>query len=254
MNFADILKYNYAPLAKTIDFILDVGKEALGSPVEIEYAVDLNLAENGLPSFYLLQIKPLLGSIGEYNIDLDKLNKDEILIYAEKSMGNGRLEGISDVVFVKTEDFDKTKTKEIAAEIEVLNKSFVQSKINYILIGPGRWGTRDPFIGIPVNWAQISSAKVIVETSLEEFPLDASLGSHFFHNVTSMNVGYLSIQHNSLNEFIDWNELNIQKTIKESKYLKHIRFNNSLCVVMDGKKRIAVIHKNSCGQVKNDKS
>jgi hypothetical protein len=249
LNFADILKYDYAPLAKTLEFILDVGKEALGSPVEIEYSLDLNPSENGFPSFYLLQIKPLLGNVGEYNIDIGKLEKEEILIYAEKSMGNGQIEGIQDIVFVKMENFNKTKTKEIAQEIDELNKKFVRQKKNYLLIGPGRWGTRDPFIGIPVNWSQISAARVIVETSMENFPLDASLGSHFFHNVTSMNVGYLSIQHNSSNEFIDWNELNQQHVKQETTYLKHIRFPEDVCVVMDGKKRIAVVHKNSCTQI-----
>jgi len=253
LNFANILKYDYAPLAKTLEFILDVGKEALGSSIEIEYAVDLSLSENGLPSFYLLQIKPLMGSEGGYNLNIQDLNKDLILIYAEKSMGNGKVEGISDVIYVKTENLDKTKTKEIAAEIEEMNKQCARENRNYLLIGPGRWGTRDPFIGIPVNWSQISHAKVIVETSLPHFPLDASLGSHFFHNVTSMNVGYFSIQYNSLNEFIDWNELNKQNIVAETDYIRRVRFNEPLCIVMDGKKRIAVVHRNSCRKVTNEK-
>lgn len=246
LNFADILKYDYAPLAKTLEFILDVGKEALGSPVEIEYAVDLNKAGNGLPSFYLLQIKPLLGAIGEYNINPDEISPEDILIYAEKSMGNGRIDDLRDVVFIRNEKFNKIKTKHIAGEIGEINQRLRQESRNYILIGPGRWGTRDPFIGIPVNWSQISGAKVIVETSMEDFPLDASLGSHFFHNVTSMNVGYLSIQHNSRDEFIDYAALNEQKVIEETNYVRHVRFDEPVCVVMDGKKRIAIIHKFSC--------
>ncbi len=245
LNFADILKYHYAPLAKTLEFILDVGKEALGSPVEIEYAMDLKPGENGFPSFYLLQIKPLLGSVGEYNIDREDIEKEEIIILSEKSMGNGKIDGIRDVIFVKNEAFNKTKTQQIAAEIEVMNKKFVKNKKSYLLIGPGRWGTSDPFIGIPVNWSQISAAKVIVETSLDNFPLDASLGSHFFHNVTSMNVGYFSVQHDSSSEFIDWNGLHQQKTMEETTHLKHVYFSDPLCVVMDGKKRIAVVHKKS---------
>ncbi len=252
LNFADILKYNYAPLAKTLEFILDVGKEALGSPVEIEYAMDLTRAENGLPSFYLLQIKPLLGSIGEFNIDMAEMENEEILIFAVRSMGNGRIEGVRDIVYVKNENFDKTKTKQIASEIDRLNKKFLKEKENYLLIGPGRWGTRDPYIGIPVNWSQISAAKVIVETSLKNFPLDASLGSHFFHNVTSMNVGYFSIQHDAANEFIDWGELNNQEAVEETTYLRHIRFPEALCVVMDGKKRIAVVHKSPCCENSNE--
>jgi hypothetical protein len=242
LNFANILKYNFIPLAKTIEFILDVGNEALGSPVEIEYAVDLNKTENGLPSFYLLQIKPMLGSSGEFTIDMNQIDKQSILIYAEKSMGNGRIDDISEIVFVKPESFDKLRTKEIALEIEELNRHMHAEKRNYILIGPGRWGTRDPFIGIPVNWSQISMAKVIIETSMEDFPLDASLGSHFFHNVTSMNVGYLSIQHSSLTEFVDWDEINNQKVIKETRFLRYICFPEPLNIIMDGKKQISIVH------------
>lgn len=243
LNFANILKYNFIPLAKTIEFLLDVGKESLGSSVEIEYAVDLNKAENGLPSFYLLQIKPMLGNIGEYSIDLNQIDKQSILIYAEKSMGNGRIENISEIIYVKPESFDKLKTREIADEIEALNLKMKNKKRNFILIGPGRWGSRDPFIGIPVKWSQISMAKVIIETSLEDFPLDASLGSHFFHNVTSMNVGYFSVQHSSLSEFIDWEEINHQKTIEETNYLKYICFPEPLNIIMDGKKQLSVIHR-----------
>ena len=253
LNFADILKYNYIPLAKTISFILEVGKEALGSPVEIEYAVDLNLSEHGFPSFYLLQIKPLLGSVGDYHIDLDSINREDFILYTSRSMGNGRIEGISDIVFVKTNDFDKTKTRSIAKEVEMINAKLSSEKKQYILIGPGRWGTRDPFIGIPVNWSQISAAKVITEMSLADFPLDASLGSHFFHNVTSMNVGYFSIQHHSYEEFIQWDELNNQECIEETSFLKHVRFPEPICIVMDGKKRIAVVHKNACKQNKKNK-
>jgi len=250
LDFADILKYDYAPLAKTIEFILDIGKEALGSPVEIEYAVDLNKSENGYPSFYLLQIKPLLGSSVEYSINMDKLKREDIIIYAEKSMGNGRIDDLLDVIYVRSDHFDHMKTKDIVGEIEILNKKLLSMGRNYILIGPGRWGTADPFIGIPVNWSQISGAKVIVETSLADFPLDASLGSHFFHNVTSMNVGYMSIQHNSQSEFVDLNYLETQELIEETHYLNHIRFKESVCVVMDGKKRISVIYRNSCEKPK----
>lgn len=242
LNFANILKYNYIPLAKTIEFILDVGKESLGSPVEIEYAVDLNKSANGLPSFYLLQIKPMLGNKGDYQIDLGQINRQSIIIYAEKSMGNGRIDHISEIIYVKPKDFNKLKTREIALEIEELNRAMTLAKRNYILIGPGRWGSRDPFIGIPVNWSQISMARVIIETSLEDFPLDASLGSHFFHNVTSMNIGYFSIQHSSRNEFIDWELIGEQRTIRETPFLKHTGFPEPLTIIMDGKKQISLVY------------
>ena len=242
LNFTNILNYNYIPLAKALEFILDVGKEAMGTPIEIEYALTLSNEPAGLPSFYLLQIKPLVGNAADFSFNLDEIDKQKILIFSEKSMGNGIIEDISDIIFVKRDVFDKTRTKEMVKEIDEMNKQLTAENRNYILIGPGRWGTRDQFIGIPVNWINISAAKVIIEISLADFPLDASLGSHFFHNVTSMNIGYFSIQHNSRNEFVDWNELEKQKLITESKYFKHVRFNKPLNVVMEGKKQYSLVY------------
>ena len=241
VNFADILKYNYIPLAKTIEVVIDVVKEALGSPVEIEFAVDLNKDEFYRSSFYLLQIKPLIGNVTDYEVDLNKIDKDCILLFSEKEMGNGLVDDIEDVVFVDPETFDKSKTLEMADEMERINKEMGENNRRYILIGPGRWGTRDRFIGIPVTWPQISHAKVIVETSLEGFPLDASSGSHFFHNVTSMNVGYFCVQPEISKSFIRYEILKQQPNIRKTEYFTIAHFNKPLEVKMDGKKRIAVV-------------
>ncbi len=241
INFADILKYGYMPLAQSIEVILDVVKEAMGSPVEIEYAVDLTSDENGKPSFYLLQIKPLVGSAQDYEINLDEVDQEKVILSTKKSMGNGKIDYIEDVVFVDPEHFDKTRTKEMTPEIEALNRKLMDEKRHYILIGPGRWGSRDRFIGIPVAWPQICNARVIVELSMEDFPLDASLGSHFFHNVTSMNVGYFSISHKSRVDRINWEVIKGQKLIESTRYFRHVRFKEPLTVVMDGKKRISVV-------------
>ncbi len=241
VNFANILKYNYIPLAKTIDTVLDVVKEAMGSPVEIEFAVDLNKDKEGKATFYLLQIKPMIGNISDYSIDMDEIKKEDILLYTEKGMGNGKIENITDIIYVDRDKFDKSMTQEMAEEIEILNKKMCEENRQYILIGPGRWGTRDRFIGIPVRWPQISNAKVIVETSLEDFPLDASSGSHFFHNVTSMNVGYFSVVQEQSGSFISWDKLNNQELVESSTYFRHIRFKDPVVVKMDGKKRISVI-------------
>ena len=151
---------------------------------------------------------------------------------------------------MKPEKFDKTRTAEIIPEIEAINAEMVKRKRKYVLIGPGRWGTRDRFIGIPVVWSQISNAKVIVEMSLPEFPLDASLGSHFFHNVTSMNVGYFSIQHSSHTSYIQWDILNDQELVEQTGFVRHIRFQDPMCIMMDGKKRISVILKHACATKK----
>ena len=242
VNFANILKYNYIPLAKTIEVILDIISESMGTPIETEFAIDLNKDKEGRASFYLLQIKPLIKNIIETEINIDKIDNDKLLLYSENGMGNGRNQDIRDVVYVDVDRFDKLKTEKIRDEIEEINANMTKEDRQYILIGPGRWGTRDRFIGVPVNWSQISNARIIVEMSMEDFPLDASLGSHFFHNVISMNVGYFSVKHNDLIDYINWDVLKNASTISEKKYVKHVRFEKPLEVIMDGKKRHALIY------------
>jgi len=241
VNFADILKYDYIPLAKSLVEILDIVKEALGTPVEIEFAIDLNRDEDYRASFYLLQIKPIIGAAIDYEINMDEIDRSHILLYSEKTMGNGMINSIRDVIYVDRDTFDKSKTQEIAAEIGAFNQEMIKLNRQYVLLGPGRWGTRDRWIGIPVNWPQICNAKVIIETSLEDFPLDASSGSHFFHNVTSMDVGYFSVQHKSKSTVLNWDILKEQKIVKKRKYVTHVRFRNNLTVKMDGKRRVSVI-------------
>ena len=241
VNFANILKYNYIPLAKTIEVVLDVVEEALGTPVEIEFAVDLTKDSEYRSSFYLLQIKPLIGSSNDYEINRQEINEEKTLLFTEKAMGNGSIDHITDVIYVDVDRFDKARTPEMAEEINALNEKMVKEDRQYLLIGPGRWGTRDRYIGIPVKWPNISNAKVIVETSLEGYPLDASSGSHFFHNVTSMQVGYFSIQQELSGNYIKWDVLKDQKVIQKTKFFNHVRFDKPLEVKMDGKQRFAVV-------------
>jgi len=172
---------------------------------------------------------------------MNQIDREHLVLYSEKTMGNGRIQNIKDVIYVVPEKFDNTKTTEMVAEIEKLNQQMMGQRKQYVLIGPGRWGTRDRFIGIPVAWPQISNAKVIVEISLKDFALDASLGSHFFHNVTSMNVGYFSVNHKSINDVISWDILNKQKLIKETKYFRHVEFEKPITITMDGRKRFSAI-------------
>ena len=243
VNFAYILKYDYFPLAKVLEVVLDIVKGAMGTPVEIEFAVDLNKAGNGKPNFYILQIKPLLGDLEEYNLDLSEVRREELVLYSDRAMGNGRIDGLKDIIFIDPERFDKTRTVEMTGEIEELNNLMKQEDRGYILVGPGRWGSRDPWLGIPVNWNHISNVKVIVEAELPDFKVDPSLGSHFFHNVTSMNIGYFDIPCNSAANFIDWEWLRSHKAAHKSEHLVHLRFEDSLVVKMDGRKRISVVFK-----------
>jgi hypothetical protein len=241
VNFANILQYGYIPLAETIHTLLTTVQESFGSPVEIEFAVDLERTRNGLPSFYLLQIKPLItDQIGKY-FKVDKLEKSEMLLYTRSCVGNGEINDIRDVIYIQNDKFSKLKTIEMAEEIDLLNKRMIEQGRRYILIGPGRWGSRDRFVGIPVNWSQISNAKVIVEISLHNFPLDSSLGSHFFHNVTAMSIGYFSVHHSSATDFICWDVLEGQRLLRQTEYFKHVCFDKPLTVYMDGRNKTSAI-------------
>ncbi len=157
-------------------------------------------------------------------------------------MGNGCVDDIYDIIYVDPRNFDKSKTQEMALEIEEFNARMQEADKKYILIGPGRWGTRDRWIGIPVKWHQISNASTIVETSLDDFPLDASSGSHFFHNVTTMDVGYFTVQPEMSKSYIQYEILEKQKLISNGTYFKHIKFDKPVSVKMDGRKRIYIIH------------
>ncbi len=249
INFANILKYDYIPMAKTLEVILDIVSEAMGSPIEIEFAIDLNKDKDGRASFYLLQIKPLIKNIIDNDISLDKIDNNRLLLYSENGMGNGKITDIYDVIYIDMDRFNKLKTEKMRDEIENLNQEMIRQKRKYILIGPGRWGTRDRFIGIPVNWSNISNAKIIVEVSMEDFPLDASLGSHFFHNVISMNVGYFSVKHNALIDYINWDVLKNSTLITQTQYFRHVRFTNPLEIIMDGKKRASLVYFNEENEV-----
>ncbi|HHI87455.1 MAG: hypothetical protein B1H05_03300 [Candidatus Cloacimonas sp. 4484_140] len=245
VTFADILKYNYFPLAKISEEILDIGEKAMGVPVEIEFAVNLTKDEKKkiYPTFYVLQIRPLTINTDEIYIDPENLNRDELMLYTENGMGNGMIDSVYDVIFADLDKWDKTKTEKMRDGISKMNMRMKAEDRNYILIGPGRWGSRDKFLGIPVKWTDISMAKIIVEAGLEDFVVDSSQGTHFFHNLVSMDVGYFSIPHISDTDSLDWNWLKQQRVIEKTDYFLHIRVAHPLVIKMDGRKGHAVIYK-----------
>jgi CheY-like chemotaxis protein len=241
VNFAQILKYDVFPLAKTLSLILGIVKDAMGISVEIEFAVDLTKA--GKPSFYVLQIKPLLGNLDEYSLDIEGLDRSELLLFTEHAMGNGKVGDISDLIYVDPDRFDRAKTVEITAELDLLNSRLKTEDLHYILIGPGRWGSRDRWLGVPVNWNHISNARIIVEVELRDFKVDPSLGSHFFHNVTAMNIGYFDIPYGSRSDFIDWQWLRRRRPLARTRHLVHLRTERPFVVKMDGRRRISAVYK-----------
>jgi len=245
ITFSSILKYNYFPLAKIISELLEIGEIALGIPVEIEFAVHLKdtSSYNNKPAFYILQIRPLSVNVDAYRIDASQLNKEELLMYTEHGMGNGIINDLTDIIYLDPSKFDKTRTQEMQEEIEKFNNKMAERGKRYILIGPGRWGSRDRFLGIPVRWPQINRAKVIVETGLPDFIVEASQGTHFFHNLVAMNIGYFTIPYISQTDFVDMDWLLKQPISERGEFFVHLEFSKPLIVRMDGKTGLAVIHK-----------
>jgi len=215
----------------------------MGTPVEIEFAVSLDDSDGKIPTFYILQIKPLIREVQNLEISISSTDNDKLILYTDHGMGNGIIEELEDIIYCDPKLFDKTKTVEMAKEIEVVNKFMKENNRKYILIGPGRWGSRDRWLGIPVTWAQISNARIIVEAGLKDFHADASLGSHFFHNVTSMNIGYFTVPYVSEKSFIAWDWLEKQENTKHGEYFVHTKLVKPVKILMNGRKGISVIYK-----------
>lgn len=245
INFANVVKHDYIPLPKTLDAALRTIKQAYGAPFEIEFAIDLSKDRENKATFYLLQIKPLVGKQTVLDVDFSQFDPRDTLLYSSKSVGNGELDDLQDIIYVDPDTFDKMKTVEMVDEIDALNRKMAAQNRYYVLIGPGRWGSRDRFLGIPVNWSQISHARVVVEMSLDDFPLDASLGSHFFHNITSMGVGYLSVNNQSDEDLIDWSHIKSQVILEQTPHFRHVKLGSPLHIIMNGKKGQTLVRKDS---------
>lgn len=242
ITFAGILKYNTFPLPSIVQDILDIGSKGMGCPVQIEFAVDLENATHP-PAFSILQLRPLVPAYEYSRISWDEnIDRKKIFIRSRKALGNGVILGIKDIICVSPDTFDNAKTLEIAKEIGKLNEKFTPFK-PYILIGPGRWGSEDRFLGIPVNWSQISNVKIMVETALKDYNIDPSQGTHFFHNITSLGIGYINIPYGSKDEFIDWDWLNKQKPSKKLKYVTYINLTKPLSIKLNGRRGTALILK-----------
>ena len=233
ITFPSLLKWNTAPAMDLIIDLLKIGEEALGCPVEIEFAINLNKDAQKRHEFCLLQIKPMVvGGIDKIEHN-QNISKDELFCASSIALGNGVISDIKNIIFINPNEFDSSKTKYIAKEIEKIN-NIIPDDEKYLLIGPGRWGSSDPWLGIPVEWSQISKAKVIIEYGMHSFPVDPSFGSHFFQNVTSMRLGYFTIDHKNAEDFIDINWIKKQKPKKTSKYIDWFEIENNLIVSIDG--------------------
>lgn len=240
ITFANILQHDVFPLARILQLVQKYGQGEMRRPVEIEFAVNLNAAEKkGV--FYLLQIRPMVDMKADLNEDLDAIPEEQLLLKSVNSLGQGIMDDIQDVIYVKTEGYSASNNQLIAYDIEKLNKRFLDEGKHYILIGPGRWGSSDTWLGIPVKWPNISAARVIVEAGLTNYRVDPSQGTHFFQNLTSFGVGYFTINAYMNDGLYNQELLNSMPAVEETKYLRWVHFYKPLAVKMNGKKKIGVV-------------
>ena len=211
---------------------LPLGKKALGCPVEIEFAVNIFQENNKPAEFYLLQIKPMVLTTTKI-ISFDKIKKEEIFAQSHITLGNGTTDNIKNLLYLRPDKYDPSQSKKIAKEIEKFNNS-ISIENKYILAGPGRWGSADPWLGVPLNWQQISNAKFIIEIGHKNFPVDPSFGSHFFQNLTSLHIGYLTIDNKNKNDFINDNWLSKYNAKEEGQYVEWYQFNDTFKTIIDG--------------------
>jgi CheY-like chemotaxis protein len=243
ITFANILQHKLFPLAEIIDTLLELGQQEMNNPIEIEFAVNLETPAGTHYIFNFLQIRPIVHNDQSYNFDIDKVKLEDTIIYSDSALGNGVFKGIRDLIYVKPGSFNAAHSEKIANDIEKLNSGFIKLGYGYILIGPGRWGSSDPWLGVPVKWLQISAARLIVESGLKHYRIDPSQGTHFFQNVTSFRVGYFTINPFNKEGFYDVEWLDKQNVMYEDKYLRHVRFDKPLEVMIDGKRHKGVIMK-----------
>ena len=240
ITFANVLQHDVFPLPRILQLAQEYGQSEMRRPVEIEFAVTLN-AQKKTGVFYLLQIRPMVDIKAVLDEDLNLIKDENVLLRSNNSLGHGIMEDIHDIIYVKTEGYTASNNPTIAYEIEKMNRKFLDEGKHYILVGPGRWGSSDSWLGIPVKWPHISAARIIVEAGLTNYRVDPSQGTHFFQNLTSFGVGYFTINSYMNDGVYNQDILNAQPAVEETQFIRHVRFDNPLIVKMDGKKKQGVV-------------
>ena len=250
LSFVNVLQHDVFPLADTLDQILHVGQEEMGRPIEIEFAVNIDpmkteQSRGGSPTatFYLLQIRPIVDNKEVMEEDLTLVEQKDTILSSTSVLGHGIVTDMQDIIYVKTGAFNSANNQLIAYDIEKMNRGFTAEEKNYVLVGPGRWGSSDSWLGIPVKWPHISNARVIVECGLENYRVDPSQGTHFFQNLTSFGVGYFTINPFKGDGWFDEEYLNSLPAVEETEYLRHVHFDKPIVIKMDGKKSLGVVLK-----------
>ena len=243
LSFVNVLQHEVFPLADTLDQILNVGEDEMGRPIEIEFAVNIDPQNPGFATFYLLQVRPIVDNKEVMEEDLTLVEQEDTILTSTSVLGHGIVTDVQDIIYVKTGAFCSSNNQSIAYDIEKMNRQFTGEEKNYVLVGPGRWGSSDSWLGIPVKWPHISNARVIVECGLENYRVDPSQGTHFFQNLTSFGVGYFTINPFKGDGWFDEGYLNSLPAVEETEYLRHVRFDKPVVIKMDGKKSLGVVLK-----------
>jgi CheY-like chemotaxis protein len=246
ITFCGILQHEIFPLAPILTSILKMGQEEMGRPVEIEFAVNLEKKDDGKVHgrFYLLQLRPIVDNKNVIEEDLSLVDRTDCLLQSASALGHGITNDVYDIIYVKTHEFSASNNPLIAAEIAKINEKMISEDRNYILVGPGRWGSSDHWLGIPVKWPHISNARLIVESGLENYRIEPSQGTHFFQNLTSFGIGYFTVNPYIENGGVfDEEFLQSQPAIYETQFLRQVRFKNPLTIKIDGKKSMGVVLK-----------
>jgi CheY-like chemotaxis protein len=243
VTFGPILKNKIFPLSPILELLLDMGTWGMGTPVEIEFAVNLLPVKAGKKEFGVLQMRPLVVTHEIDNLEIESNNSEKLICESHQVLGNGVLQDIFDVVLVDYHRFNRAKSQEVAAEVASFNSQLIGQKRPYLLIGVGRWGSLDPWLGIPVGWEQIAGARAIVETSFKDMSVEPSQGSHFFQNITSFMIGYFTVNNFSDKGFVDWDWLLAQPTVEVKEFTRLIRFDKSIIIKMNGHQNKGIIMK-----------
>jgi CheY-like chemotaxis protein len=243
VTFGPILRSKLFPLPEIIDLLLDMGTWGMGTPVEIEFAATISVGPEMPKEFGLLQMRPLVVSRESEQLNVDNIDPQKLICSSNQVLGNGLLTGIHDIVFVDYHLFDRARSREVAKEVSSFNNLLINAKRPFLLIGVGRWGSLDPWLGIPVNWEQIAGAKAIIETGFKEMSVEPSQGSHFFQNITSFMVGYFSVNEHKQQGFVDWEWLLNQIPVESKIFTKLLRFDKQIQIKMNGHQTKGVIFK-----------
>ncbi len=243
VSFAPILKHGLFPLPGILDQLMRIGEDALGRPVEIEFAVRLPQLPNEPADFGFLQLRPLVMSREGEDIRMEEVEPAQLVCRSSQVLGHGRVQDLRDVVVVDFHRFERARSFEVAQSVAHFNAQLGERGTPYLLIGVGRWGSTDSWLGIPVAWDQISGARVIVESGFRDFRVVPSQGSHFFQNLTAFQTGYFTVNPDAGEGFIDWQWLASQPAVEEHGCVRHLRFPSALVVLMNGKTSEGMIFK-----------